>query len=170
MANNNKITEFISFNSPFEVGLRTLIILAVASPNSLDLQRLIYYDYLVIHTNDVGVEDSPPSLHPDTPHRSGEIIVRRKAMQEGLEIMYSKSLLNIIFDEKGISYSASELSQPFLDLMESYYCKRLKNNASWVTKHFSEYSEEELKNFIERNIANWGGEFMYEAFIRSVAE
>ncbi|MGE7717516.1 ABC-three component system middle component 2 [Priestia megaterium] len=167
---SNKTITFGSFNSPFEVGLRNLIILAVASPENLDLQRLIYYDYLVVHTSDVGVKDSPPSLHPDTPNRSGEIIVRRKAMQQGLDLMYSKSLLNIVFNEQGISYSASELTQPFLDLFDSSYCKTLRRNALWVTNYFSEYSKEELKNFIEKNIGNWGGEFMYEALVRSVVE
>lgn len=170
MTINNENAESSSFNSPFEVGLRTLAILAIASPVSLDLQRLIYYDYLVIHTNDVGAIDSPPSLHPDTPHRSGGIIVRRKAMQQGLELMYSKSLINIIFDEKGISYSASELTQPFLDLFESSYSKRLQRNALWVIRYFSGYSEEEMKLFIERNIENWGGEFIYEALVRSGIE
>ncbi|MCG7317902.1 ABC-three component system middle component 2 [Brevibacillus laterosporus] len=170
MSINNETTDSSSINSSFEIGLRALTILAVASPVSLDLQRLIYYDYLVIHTKDVGAVDSPPSLHPDTPHRSGGIIVRRKAMQKGLELMYSKSLINIIFDEKGISYSASELTKPFLDLFESTYSKKLQNNALWVVGYFSGYSEEEMKFFIERNIDNWGGEFMYEAFVRGGIE
>ncbi|QAV19681.1 hypothetical protein PC41400_19225 [Paenibacillus chitinolyticus] len=91
-------------------------------------------------------------------------------MQKGLELMYSKSLINIIFDEKGISYSASELTKPFLDLFESTYSKKLQNNALWVVGYFSGYSEEEMKFFIERNIDNWGGEFMYEAFVRGGIE
>ncbi|MEC3757461.1 hypothetical protein P9160_08805 [Bacillus halotolerans] len=159
-----------SFNSPFEVGLRMLIILAVTPQEKFDLQRLIYYDYLVLHTNDVGVESSPVSIHPDTPNRSGEIIVRRQVMQQGLKLMNSKNLLIIIYDENGISYSSSVLTQPFLDLFESDYYRKLKKNALWVTRYFSGYSETELKSFVEKNIGNWGGEFMYEAFIRSVAD
>ncbi|SFF07224.1 hypothetical protein SAMN05428981_11445 [Bacillus sp. OV194] len=159
-----------SFNSPFEVGLRMLIILAVTPVIKSDLQRLIYYDYLVLHTNDVGVVGSPTSIHPDTPHRSGEIIVRRQVMQEGLKLMNSKNLINIIYDENGISYSSSQLTQTFLDLFESDYYKKLQKNASWVTSYFSEYTEIEIKDFVEKNIGHWGGEFMYEAFIRSVAE
>lgn len=169
---SNKIIEAqnSSFNSPFEVGLRTLNILAATSPISIDLQRLIYYDYLVLHTNDIGAEGSPSSIHPDTPYRSGGIIVRRKAMQQGLELMYSKSLINEVFDEKGISYSASELTKPFLDLFESPYSKKLLSNSLWVTRYFSSYTEEDLKLFIDRNIENWGGEFIFEAFVRGGSE
>lgn len=71
----------MAFNSPFEIGLRALIILSVNQPTCLDLQRLVYYDYLVLHTSDIGTPNSPDSIHPATPHRSGEIVVRRRAMQ-----------------------------------------------------------------------------------------
>lgn len=155
-----------TFNSPFEVGLRTLIILAFSSSEKLDLQRIIYYDYLVVHTKDVGAKNSPPSLHPDTPHRSGEIIVKRQIVQQGLELMYSKSLLDIIYDENGISYSATKLTVPFLDLFESTYFQSIKENVFWVDDYFSKFTEFELTQFMDRNIENWGGEFMYESYIR----
>lgn len=168
---NNKVNDTANgFNSPFEVGLRMLIILAITPMKKFDLQRLIYYDYLVLHTNDVGVMNSPVSIHPDTPYRSGEIIVRRHVVQQGLKLMNSKNLLNIIYDENGISYSSSAITQPFLDLLESDYYRKLKKNALWITEYFSEYSETEIKSFVEKNITKWGGEFMYEAFIRSVAD
>ncbi|WP_370646688.1 ABC-three component system middle component 2 [Brevibacillus sp. AF8] len=84
--------------------------------------------------------------------------------------MYSKSLIDIVFNENGITYSSSELTEPFLNLFVSPYSNRLRINALWVTKYFSKYSEEELKVFIESNIEKWGGEFMYEAYVRSGIE
>ncbi|MDK8192600.1 hypothetical protein QP794_21160 [Paenibacillus sp. UMB7766-LJ446] len=167
---NEEIRYGEGYNSPFEVGLRTLAIVVVNSPRSLNLQRLIYYDYLILHSNDVGVKNCPPSLHPDIPHRSGGLVVRRQAMQVGLDLMYSKSLIDIIFNNEGVSYAASHLTEPFLDLIISNYSHKLRKNALWVMNHFSEYSEEELKIFIESNIEKWGGEFMYEAYVRSGVE
>ena len=41
------------FNNPIETGLRSLIILNAAYPKPLDLQQLIYYDYLTVHTGDI---------------------------------------------------------------------------------------------------------------------
>ncbi|MGF6352294.1 hypothetical protein ABIE27_000190 [Paenibacillus sp. 4624] len=158
------------YNSPFEVGLRALAIIIVNSPMSLNLQRLIYYDYLILHSNDIGVENCPPSLHPDIPHRSGGLLIRRRAMQLGLDLMYSKSLIDIIYDDDGVSYVASQLTEPFFDLIDSNYSNRLKRNALWVMNYFSAYSEEEVKNFIDSNIETWGGEFMYEAYVRSGIE
>ncbi|KGP77758.1 ABC-three component system middle component 2 [Paenibacillus sp. 1A_MP2] len=160
----------MAFNSPLEIGLRALIILSVNQPAYLDLQRLVYYDYLVLHTRDIGDPNSPDSIHPATPHRSGEIVVRRKAMQDGLDLMYSRTLLEIVFGGNGVSYIATELSNAFLDLFESEYYKLLRNNAFWVSQFFSEYSDEELKGYIDNKLGSWGGEFMYEALTRSGLE
>ncbi len=41
------------FNSPIETGIRTLAILTAVFPRSLDLQYLVYFDYLVLHSGDV---------------------------------------------------------------------------------------------------------------------
>ncbi len=157
----------VIFNSPFEIGLRALIILSVSYPLKLDIQRLIYLDYLVLHTEDIGLQGAPKSIHPATPHRSGEIVVRRKAMQAGLDMMYRKTLLEMVYDEDGISYVASELTVAFLNLIESDYCRLIHNNANWVSQKFSTYSSGEMKQYMDDKLGTWGGEFIYEALVRS---
>lgn len=156
------------FNSSLEVGLRALIILSTAMEEQFSLQRLIYFDYFLIHSKDIGVEEAPLSLHPNTPHRFGEIIVRRRAMQEGLSLMYSKSLIEILYDNQGISYIATKISYPFLNLFQTKYYNSLKENAQWVTKYFEECSDEELGLFVNANVKKWGGEFMYEPTLKEV--
>ena len=79
------------FNTPIESGLRSLIILAEGAPWFYDLQRLVYYDYLLVHSGDV--LNGPQSLHPSLPHRSGEILVRRMIVESGLNLMFSKKLI-----------------------------------------------------------------------------
>lgn len=37
------------FNSPLETELRSVAILAEACPDEFDLQRLLYFDYLVVN-------------------------------------------------------------------------------------------------------------------------
>lgn len=150
------------FNSSLEVGFRALIILSTAMGEQFSLQRLIFFDYFLIHSKDIGVEEAPLSIHPNTPHRFGEIIVRRRAMQEGLSLMYSKSLIEIIYDDQGISYAATEISCPFLNLFETEYYSSLKENAEWVNNYFAEHSDEELGVFVNTNVKKWGGEFIYE--------
>lgn len=42
-----------TFNSPIETGVRALILLAESYPDQLDLQRLLEFDYILVHTHDV---------------------------------------------------------------------------------------------------------------------
>ncbi|MCD9436769.1 threonine transporter, partial [Klebsiella pneumoniae] len=59
----------ITFNSPLEAGIRAVSILGAAYPQTYDLQRLVAFDYLLVHTGDIG---GPDNLHPPTPMRSAE--------------------------------------------------------------------------------------------------
>ena len=72
------MTDIHPFNSAIECGLRSLIILEHAFPLEYDLQRLVFYDYLLVHSQDAG---GPNSIHPATPHRSGEVLVKRKMLE-----------------------------------------------------------------------------------------
>jgi hypothetical protein len=66
------------FNTPLECGLRLLYLLNASKPKKLDLQRLITYDYLLVHSGDV--DDSLGSLHPAVPFRGTEWLVTARAL------------------------------------------------------------------------------------------
>lgn len=154
------------FNTSLESGLRSLFILDAIAPNFRDLQRLIYYDYLIVHSSDV--PDGPTSLHPAIPHRSGEWLVRRELVQEGLNLMFSKELIIKNFNPGGISYSASELTSPFLKYFTSTYSTKLKERATWIRARFEKQSDDELKIFMSLHLGRWGAEFKHESIIRGV--
>lgn len=64
---------------PVEIGMRAAMVLANAYPDRLDLNRLVILDYIVVHSGDI--PDGPPSLHPPTPLRAGEVSVRRGLLE-----------------------------------------------------------------------------------------
>src|SRR5690606_17793935 len=99
--------------------LRSLIILAEASPAGCDLNRLKLYDYLLLHSSDF--PGGPPSLHPATPFRSGELLVHQRLVEKGLRVLISKGLAERRFDNKGFLYQATDLATPFLKYFESSY-------------------------------------------------
>jgi hypothetical protein len=148
------------FNSPLECGLRTLVLLAAAQPSACDLQRLVFYDYLLVHSGDV--PDGPESIHPPTPLRSGEALVRRHWIERGLLLMISRELISRTFSENGILYQASPLSDPFLGYMEQPYTKKLQERAAWVVATFGFYSDHQLVEFFRNNLDRWSGEFIRE--------
>ncbi|OWT73044.1 hypothetical protein CEY04_22885 [Achromobacter sp. HZ28] len=144
------------YNSPLECGLRALFILS-ASPCALDLQRLISYDYFLVHSGDV--PSGPMSLHPAVPHRSGEFLVRREILQAGLHRMLSKELIEVEFSNKGFFYKSTPLTQAFIKLLKTPYCKHLQDRARWVSQHFSGTTDDQLNDFMAKRIGEWGAEF-----------
>lgn len=148
------------FNSPLECGLRALALLAAAQPQACDLQRLIFYDYLLVHSGDV--TDGPESIHPPTPLRSGEALVRRHWIERGLLLMISRELITRRFSERGITYESSPITAAFLGYMEQPYTKKLQERARWVIARFGGYSDHQLVEFFKANLDRWGGEFIRE--------
>jgi hypothetical protein len=160
----NEARDIRLFNTPVEYGLRSLFILSGIAPKAADLQRLIYFDYLVLHTADIDSEQT--SLHPSYPYRSAEILIKRERLRNGLLIMKSRQLISIKFDGGGINYAASPLTQKFLQYLTSDYAKQLKSSVSFVIEKFNTYSDSELDQYMKQNLETWGSEFSREAYLR----
>lgn len=84
------------FNSPEEIGVRTLFILDVCGKR-MSSQRIMYYDYFALHLNDI--DEQYESLHPDNPNHSSEIAVRRVLINKGLNLMIAKGLISIKYSK-----------------------------------------------------------------------
>lgn len=156
------------FNSPLECGLRALAVLLEAYPAKFDLQRLVYYDYLLVHSGDVA--EGPASLHPAVPHRSGEITVRRALVRRGIEFMMMKALVCRDYTESGIMYYAGEDAAAFADMLASPYSAMLRERSRWAVSRFGELSDGELSEFIRLRSSQWGAEFVFESFFREGEE
>ena len=153
--NNDK--PIIPFNGPVEMGLRCLTILNEAYPAKYSLQKLVAFDYLAVHSDDA--PEGPTGLHPQTPNRSGELLVRRDTLSQGLMLYQSRGLLERRFDPKGVYFVATDRSGGFLDALNSEYVLALRQRAGWVVQNFGELPDEELQEFITEHIGVWGAEF-----------
>ncbi len=145
-----------TFNSPLEAGLRAVEILVAAYPKKFDLQQLVAFDHLIIHTGDVG---GPKSLHPMLPLRTAELLVRRKLIEEGLLLMMGRDLIERFADKNGILYQASDQAESFVSLLSSPYLQGLKERAIWVIENFGNYNEIELKDTLQSFFDHWVEEF-----------
>jgi len=152
------------FNGKLEVGLRALCVLATAFPEAYSVQRLTALDYLLVHSQDV--PDGPPSLHPPTPYRGGEVLVRRGVLQEGLVLYWSRGLIDQRFAEEGLFYSATDHSAAFLDGLETPYIDALRDRSNWVVDRFGSESDEDLADLIRENVGEWGAEFTLQSVLR----
>lgn len=151
------------FNGPLEIGLRMTTILNDAYPDAYSLQRLVIFDYLVVHSDDI--DGGPKGLHPKTPHRGGELLVRRDAIQKGLYLYMSRNLLERRFQDKGILYAATEHTGAFLDTLEAKYVRDLRERAAWLVSNLGSMTDVEIEDFKRSHIDQWGAEFEMESLL-----
>src|ERR1700722_13041186 len=136
-----------TFNSPIETGMRALILLAASYPAQMDLQRILEFEYMMVHTKDV---DGPPSIHPALPLRSGELLVRRQLIERGLMLMMSRGLITRHATPNGFMYQAEDRAGPFLDALTAEYLDDLKDRAVWVVDRFSDMSDHDIRMLLSK--------------------
>ena len=146
------------FNSPVETGLRALIILNAIHPLALDLNDLLLFDHLVVHTSDFA---GPSSLHPDIPPRSGEPLVRRRLIENGIALMRMRHLIDIEFTASGILYRASDDAGAMIRLLRSSYSQQLIVRADWLGGQCRDVGAETLKRQVTDRIGRWRTEFQH---------
>ncbi len=145
-----------TFNGPLEAGVRAVAVLGAAYPRAFDLQRLIAFDYLLVHTGDIG---GPDSLHPPAPLQSAELLVRRKLVEQALLLMMTRDLVEREAHPDGLRYRAGENAAPFLEALQSDYLKALKQRAAWLVHALADRSEAKFRAVMRRFFDRWVEEF-----------
>ena len=144
------------YNTPLETGIRAVVVLNASYPMSFDLGQLTWFDHLIVHTADIG---GPSSLHPDLPSRSGELLVRRRIVERGVDLMRRLYLVDRTAGTNGIYYRATEEAYPFVELMKTRYAEQLKERAVWLAANVCALPGDELNRLIVEKIGRWRVEF-----------
>ena len=144
------------FNSYLETGVRSLTLLVVAFPTSFDLQQLIEMDYLVVHSEDAG---GPKSLHAPLPLRAGELLIRRELIENGLNLMISRGLVEKISTDDGFYYISGEYAAPFIQSLTTNYSMQLKDRAKWVIELFQTTPTNEIRSITNKLFQQWTSQF-----------
>ena len=160
MATMSGSTSSELFNSALETGVRAVVVLNSAYPRALDLTRLTWFDHLVVHTSDFG---GPPSLHPDVPQRSGELLVRRRLIDAGVSLMRRMHLVEMVVDEAGIAYRASDEAPAYIELMRTKYSSELIERAKWLAANVLTLAPSKVESLIADRIGRWAVEFQSES-------
>ena len=140
----NNIESVNLFNNPVELGARITLLLAVLGDRKLDLDQLIYFDYISLYSSEFS---GPESIHPAVPNHIAEILYRRECLPGALHLFASKGLLSVTIDDTGYSYGASEQALPFAAALQSSYYKKLWTNLLWVDNNFDELNQSRKEFF-----------------------
>jgi hypothetical protein len=156
-------SKLVPFNGAVEIGLRSLCVLTAAYPSSFSLQRLVVFDYFLVHSDDL--PGGPAGLHPQTPHRGGEILVRRGVLQEGLFLYQSRGLIERQYHENGVFFAATDTSAGFLDALGTDYVAGLRDRADWVVESFGRFDDAKIETIVRERVGDWGAEFTMQSVL-----
>lgn len=145
------------FNSALETGLRSICVLDAGAPKDYDLNQLLAFDHIVVHSGDIN--GGPTSLHPNTSQRNGELLIRRPLVLNGLLLMQSKGLLERGARDHGIVYRASDLSHVFLNSLENEYVSKLRQRATWAVESLESFGQEVFYSIFNTAFDRWTSEF-----------
>jgi hypothetical protein len=143
------------FNTPFELGLRMVYLLSALRPGGADLQKLVLLDYAIVYSQDVG---GPASLHTPVPYRNAELFSRRERIEQGLYLMSTRGLVDVVLDDRGMTYVAGESSFTMVGSLSSKYWRDLQERCVWVAEQFGGANSNELLNLFAESGHLWGAE------------
>lgn len=143
------------FNTPFELGLRMVYLLFALRPGGADLQKLVLLDYAIVYSQDVG---GPASLHTPVPYRNAELFSRRERIEQGLYLMSTRGLVDVVLDERGMTYIAGASSFTMVGSLSSKYWRNLQERCIWAAERFGQASSNELLNLFAESGHLWGAE------------
>ena len=164
MTDATKVRQLPPFNGPIEIGLRAIMLLSEAFPSAYSLQQLVVSDYLLVHSDDL--PGGPIGLHPKTPHRGGELLVRRVVLEEGLMLYQSRGLLERQYTEAGVMFAATERTAAFLDALSTAYATQLRQRAAWLVSFLDETPDSKLLQISNNQAGEWGAEFAMESILK----
>jgi len=145
------------FNNDIEIGLRLLILLNYERDLSFNIERLTYYDHLLLHSGDI--ENGPKSLFPDSPFRFFEYHVNKEKITSAIDFLWRRDLIDVEYKETGIYYKANRLTKMFLDSFNSKLYYEIKDISKWIIERFKTYSIENLKILFNDKVKSKSGNF-----------
>lgn len=143
------------FNTPFELGLRMVYLLFALRPGGADLQKLVLLDYAIVYSQDVG---GPASLHTPVPYRNAELFSRRERIEQGLYLMSTRGLVDVVLDDRGMTYIAGASSFSMVGSLSSRYLRELQERCTWAAERFGKTNSTELLNLFSESGHLWGAE------------
>lgn len=126
------------FNTPFEMGLRMVLLLSVSPQNTFSVDRIVGLDFITSYAADFDLPYA--NLHGDNHMKYGEIVSRRLLVQEAVKDLVTRGLLNVSID-RGYLFSISENGKKYSRSLKSEYAKTYKEIAKTVIKKYKDNTD-----------------------------
>lgn len=127
------------FNSPFEMELRTLLLLSENGGVSFTVDRLVALDFISCYAADFSLPYG--NLHGQNSYKYGEISNRRMLVQTDVKALVTKGLVEVKID-KGYFFAINNLGKTYVKKLKSDYAKEYRTIAKATIKKYRKDSDE----------------------------
>ena len=117
---------------------------------------MVLFDHVVVHSSDLG---GPRSLHAELPERKGELLVRRRLVEAGLQLMRRCHLVDQDSGEDGLVWRASDDAASYVELLDTTYSIHLKTCAAWLARQVRGRTKAGFKAFVRQELGDWSEAF-----------
>lgn len=130
------------FNTPFETGLRLLLILYITNSKGLSVDRLAAYDFITLYGKDFDITDT--NLNGMNSFNFSEIPTRREICVKGIKEFALDGLIKVERSKNGFKYKISEAGKVYVESLDSDYSKQYISTVMKVLNSFDNVSDSAL--------------------------
>lgn len=130
------------FNTPFENGLRILLILYTVNNRQISITRIISYDFISTYGRNFGLTER--NLHGSTPFSFSEFSARRELCTQGIKLFVLKGLIKPNQTVNGFLYSLTAEGKQYVDSLNSDYKTQYLDAVKHVINKYGRLSDEKL--------------------------
>ena len=138
------------FNTPFENGLRLLLLLSFHKDRTMSLDMVTALDFLALYGEDLGV--SPISMNGQNAFSLCEYTAKRELLRTAARYLVLRGLIKADESADGFGYRITDRGAKTADALDSDYAKEYRIALEFTGK-FAEKSEQQLISWINRAAA-----------------
>ena len=127
------------FNTPFETGLRAMLILSVIRSGGMTVDRLSAFDFMTIYGKEFEVSDR--NLHGDNSYSFSELSSKRSVCSEGIKMFVLDGLIAVNRTKSGFLYKLTVAGRKYVGALESDYKNQYLAIAEAVQKKYARKSD-----------------------------
>ena len=107
------------FNTPFETGLRAMLILYSTNTRGMSIDRIVAYDFMTIYGDEFGVSET--SLHGSNQFNFSEYPSKRDIFSEGVKRLVLDGLIGVSRSKRGFLYFLTQAGKKYVASLDSDY-------------------------------------------------
>lgn len=127
------------FNTPFEISLRILLMLEVASEQWKTADMIAAADFITVYGRDFGI--STTNLHGENEYKFSEFSLRRELVNKAVKLLVNNGLINVTTTDNGFSYSINQEGLTYCSRLTDDYATKYRNMAKLTYKYIANEPE-----------------------------